>query len=153
MSKAKKTEDKDNSVYVSCGNVFEDLGLPNAEMLLLKADLGVRVMQIIEERKLRNKDVAAVWKVDPAEVSHILNGRFHKYSVERLCKFLLALGDDIEVVSRPKPKSRAKAEISGRCYAPVKKIAPAERAQLKPQHKTKPAAKPKKQPAPKRKAA
>ena len=81
----------------SSGNVFEDLNLPDAEELLLKAKLGYEVFQIIEERKLTQKEAAKILGVKQPEISRLKNGKFNHYSVERLLTFLTLLNHDIEI--------------------------------------------------------
>ncbi len=81
----------------SSGNVFEDLNLPNAEELLLKAQLGYEVFQIIEARKLTQAEAAKILGVKQPEISRLKNGKFNHYSVERLLTFLTRLNHDIEI--------------------------------------------------------
>lgn len=50
----------------SSGNVFEDLGLPDAEKLFLRATLGFKVFQIIEERRLTQAEAAKILRGEAA---------------------------------------------------------------------------------------
>ncbi len=81
----------------SSGNVFADLNLPDADELLLKAELGFAVFQIIEERKLTQAEAANILGVKQPEISRLKNGKFNHYSVERLLTFLTLLNRDIEI--------------------------------------------------------
>ncbi len=81
----------------SSGNVFEDLNLPDAEELFLKATLGFEVFQIIEKRKLTQAEAAEILGVKQPEISRLKNGKFNHYSVERLFTFLTRLNCDIEI--------------------------------------------------------
>ncbi|MCI0641104.1 MAG: helix-turn-helix domain-containing protein [Gemmataceae bacterium] len=85
----------------SSGNVFADLGLPNAEELLAKAELVQRISDQIEERKLTQAQAAALLGIDQPKVSALLRGKLDGFSTERLFRFLNALGNEIEVVIRP----------------------------------------------------
>ena len=80
----------------SSGNVFEDLGLPDAEGLFLRATLGFKVFQIIEDRKLAQAEAAGTLGVKQPEISRLKKGKFNHYSVERLMTFLNRLNLDVE---------------------------------------------------------
>ncbi len=90
---------------VSSGNVFEDLGLPDSDEMLVKAELVLQISRIIEERGLTQVEAAELLGVDQPKVSALLRGRLRGFSVERLSRFLNALGQDVEIVVRPKPRS------------------------------------------------
>ena len=93
------------------GNVFADLGLPDAEELLVKATLAIEIERIIRQRKLTQRAAAALMGIDQPKVSHILRGRLQGYSTERLMGFLTALGRDIEIVVRKAPRSRRQGRV------------------------------------------
>ena len=99
--------DKETTVTPSSGNVFADLGLPNAEDLLAKANLALHIRRTIEARKLTQKQAATILGLDQPKVSSIVNGHLEGFSTERLMRFLNDLGCDVKVtVSAPHPKSR-----------------------------------------------
>ena len=80
------------------GNVFADLGFPDAEAHLLKAQLVTRIEKIIRQRKLKQVDAAALLGLSQPDVSRLLRGNFREYSVERLRGLLIALGRDVGIV-------------------------------------------------------
>jgi predicted XRE-type DNA-binding protein len=84
----------------SSGNVFADLGLPDAEGQLLKAELVTRIDEIIRRRGLKQVEAARVLSLSQPDVSRLLRGSFREYSVERLLRLLTALGRDVEIVIR-----------------------------------------------------
>ena len=86
---------------VGSGNVFEDLGLPNAEEHLVKAQLVFKIDTILKQRGLRQADAAELFGVKQPDVSKMLRGEFRQFSVERLLRFLVALNQDVEIVVRP----------------------------------------------------
>jgi predicted XRE-type DNA-binding protein len=98
-------------VTPSSGNVFADLGLPNADEEAAKVDLAFEISQIIEERGLTQTQAAEVMGVDQPKVSALVRYRLDGFSMERLYRFLNALGRDIEIVVKPKPKSRKEATL------------------------------------------
>ncbi len=82
----------------SGGNVFADIGLPNAEEHLIKAKLAVKIDRLMRERRLKQIDAAKLFGVRQPDVSKLLSGDFRQFSVERLMRFLVALGQDVEIV-------------------------------------------------------
>jgi predicted XRE-type DNA-binding protein len=87
------------------GNVFEDLGFPDADTHLLKAGLVSRIDQIVRDRRLTQAKAAELLGLSQPDVSRLLRGHFRDYSLERLFRLLTALGRDVEIVVR-KPRAR-----------------------------------------------
>lgn len=85
----------------SSGNVFADIGLPNAEDHLIKAQLVFKIDGLIKKRGLRQAEAAKLLSVKQPDVSKMLRGDFRQFSVERLMRFLVALGQDVEIVIKP----------------------------------------------------
>jgi predicted XRE-type DNA-binding protein len=96
----------------SSGNVFDDLGLPNPEERLMKADLSIQIARIIRERGLTQREAAKEMGIDQPKVSNILRGRLSGFSMERLTVLLMRLGSDVEMVVRPKAESRRQGVFS-----------------------------------------
>jgi predicted XRE-type DNA-binding protein len=94
------------------GNVFADLGLPDAEEHLLKAQLVSRIDGIIRRRKLTQTKAAELLGLSQPDVSRLLRGHFRDFSLERLLRLLLALDRDIEIVIRRRPRSRSRGRLS-----------------------------------------
>ena len=92
-------------------NVFADLGRPDAEAHLLKADLVIRIDKIIRQRGLKQVEAAKLLGLSQPDVSRLLRGNFREYSVERLLRLLTALGRDVEIVIR-QPKSQRQGRLS-----------------------------------------
>jgi predicted XRE-type DNA-binding protein len=83
------------------GNVFRDIGMPNPEEHLVKAQLVFRIDGIIKERRLKQVEVADLLGIRQPDVSKMLRGEFRQFSVERLLRFLVALNQDVEIVVKP----------------------------------------------------
>ena len=96
----------------STGNVFEDLGLADAGEHLIKAGLVVRIDQIIRQRKLTQAAAAQLMGIDQPKVSTMLAGQFRGYSFERLMRFLVALGHDVEFVVKPRRRAFDELRVS-----------------------------------------
>jgi predicted XRE-type DNA-binding protein len=92
--------------------VFADLGLPNPEDRLAKAELARRISEIIAERRLTQLAAAALLGIDQPKISALVRGRLGGFSLERLMRFLNVLGRDVEIVVKPKPKGRRHATLS-----------------------------------------
>jgi len=89
----------------SSGNVFADMGLPNAEEKKTKVRLAFEINQIIEDHGLSQIVAARRLKINQPKISALTNYRLEEFSVERLMNFLAALDRDVEIVIRRKPKS------------------------------------------------
>ncbi len=83
------------------GNVFADLGLPNADELLAKAELAIRITDILRRRRLTQVQAAEILGVDQPKVSALIRGRLAGFSIERLLRFLLLLGADVAITIQP----------------------------------------------------
>lgn len=90
------------------GNVFADLGLPDAEDLLGKAQLARRIAEIIQGRRLTQSDAAGLLGATQPIVSNLMNGKLSGFSIERLLRFLNALDRDVDIVVKRRPRSRAR---------------------------------------------
>jgi predicted XRE-type DNA-binding protein len=91
----------EEAVEASSGNVFADLGLKNPEELLAKAELVQRISDVIAERKLTQVRAAKLLGIDQPKVSALLKGKLDGFSIDRLFRFLNALGRDVEITVRP----------------------------------------------------
>lgn len=94
-------------VEQSTGNVYEDLGFPEASTELAKAELVRKISEIIEERGLTQAQAAKALGVDQPKVSALVRGRLGGFSTERLFKFLNALDREVEIVVRPVRRKRS----------------------------------------------
>jgi predicted XRE-type DNA-binding protein len=82
-------------------NVWLQLGFPDAEEHFLKAELVLRLGKTIESHGLTQSTAAHRIGTTQPELSKILRGKFSEVSLERLLRFLCALGLDIEVRIAP----------------------------------------------------
>lgn len=82
-------------------NVFKDLGVPNAEEHFVKAQLVFKIDAILKKRKLRQVEAARLLGIRQPDVSKMFRGEFREFSVERLLRFLVALGQDVEIAVKP----------------------------------------------------
>ena len=100
---------KETKIEHGSGNVFKDLGHPDADAHLLKAELVTRIDEIIRQRGLKQVEAAKLLGLSQPDVSRLLRGSFREYSMERLLRLLTVLGRDVEIVIR-----RSQSQQSGR---------------------------------------
>jgi len=81
----------------SSGNVFADLGRPNADELLAKSQVAIEIANIIKKKRLTQKKAADLLGIDQPKVSALLRGKLRSFSLERLFRFLNALGTSVIV--------------------------------------------------------
>ncbi len=86
---------------VSSGNVFADLGFAAPEEELARSELAHRIATIIEDRGLTQAEAATLMGINQPKVSALVRGRLEGFSLERLTRYLIALGQDVEIIVRP----------------------------------------------------
>jgi predicted XRE-type DNA-binding protein len=91
-------------VIEGSGNVFADLGVCEPEEELAKAQLASLIREAIRRRRLTQAAAAALTGLDQPKVSALVNGRLGGYSGDRLMRCLTALGQDVEIVVRTRPR-------------------------------------------------
>lgn len=94
------SRNKEIAIESGSGNVFEDLGLPDAPDLLVKAELAGKIADIIDERALTQAEAAELLGTSQPTVSSLLNGRLAGFSLDRLVRFLNSLDRDVDIVVR-----------------------------------------------------
>ena len=99
------------SVTPTSGNVFADIGLPDPDEELTKAQLASQIRQVVKRRRLTQVAAASLMAIDQPKVSALLNGRLGNFSSERLMRLLTALGQDVEITVKAKPRNRAHGRI------------------------------------------
>jgi predicted XRE-type DNA-binding protein len=98
-------------VYHGSGNVFADLELPDAEEIQAKAELARQILSIITKRNLTQVMAAEILGIDQPKVSALMRGKQRGFTMERLFHFLNALGRDVQIVVKAKPRSRQQAHL------------------------------------------
>jgi len=83
------------------GNVFADLGLPDAAARQTKTQLAMAVNGLLKARGIKQAEAARILGVPQPKVSALANYRLDHFSVEKLMCFLNALDRDVEIVIRP----------------------------------------------------
>jgi predicted XRE-type DNA-binding protein len=99
-------------VDVGSGNIFADLGLPDADTHFLKAQIVSEIYRLTNERKLTQAQAGKLMGITQPEVSRMFKGKFREYSVDRLMGFLTDFDRDVEIVVRPHKKSGKAGRIT-----------------------------------------
>jgi predicted XRE-type DNA-binding protein len=100
---------KNIEVEVGSGNIFADLGLPQADEMLLKSQIVVMLHRLIKARKLTQTAAAKRIGIGQPDLSNVLRGRFRGYSTERLMRMLTAFDQDVEITVRPRRRKKGTA--------------------------------------------
>jgi predicted XRE-type DNA-binding protein len=95
----------------SSGNVFADLGVPNADQELVKAQLTLQIYRIVKKRGLTQGQAAKILGLKQPHVSLLMRNRAGTFSVGRLMEFLTALGQDVEVTVRPMRREHGEMSV------------------------------------------
>ena len=96
---------------VGTGNVFADLGYPRPEEAAVKAELAHKITKIIERRRLTQAEAAEVLDVDQPKISALRRGKLSGFSLDRLVRFLVLLGSDVQIVVKEQRRSRRRARL------------------------------------------
>jgi predicted XRE-type DNA-binding protein len=104
-------DQKASNMEESSGNVFADLGLPNAEQELLKARLILQIYEIIKQRGLTQSEAGRILGIKQPHVSALMRNRSGNFSLGRLMTFLTALDQDVEITVRPKRSEHAEVSV------------------------------------------
>ena len=110
-SKARKTNKRLSYATEGSGNVFADLGLPNPEQELLKAQLTLQIYTILKDSGMTQVEIAKILGVRQPQVSLLMRNRAGNFSVGRLMEFLTALCQDVEITVRPTNKEHGALSV------------------------------------------
>ena len=83
------------------GNVFADLGLPDAGERQTKTRLALALNRIIKAQGLKQVAAARLLGMPQPKVSALVNYQLDGFSVEKLMEMIVALGRDVEIIVRP----------------------------------------------------
>lgn len=109
--KPKKTGKRVAHVTEGSRNVFADLGLPNPEQELLKAQLTLQIYTILKDSGMTQVEIAKILGVRQPQVSLLMRNRAGNFSVGRLMEFLTALRRDVEITVRPTDKEHGALSV------------------------------------------
>lgn len=94
---AEKPDVQEIEHYVSCGNVFADLGLPNAEELELKSQMSIEIEHAIKAKRLTKNHAATLLGISKEQLGNLLGRSFSDFTLSQLTGYLHCLGYDVQL--------------------------------------------------------
>ena len=99
-------------VRAGSGNVYADIGVPDAEAMLIKAQLMTKIAELIKRKSLTQTQAGHLLGLPQPKVSALLRGNFRGVSERRLLDCLTRLGSDVQVVVKTVPRHRGSGKLS-----------------------------------------
>ena len=97
----------DNDIIHGSGNIFRDLGHPEADREQLRALLAARIIGVLDDRQLTVRAAHDTTGIAAADFSRIRNARLDRFTIDRLMMILSSLGQEVEVTVNVHPRSDA----------------------------------------------
>jgi predicted DNA-binding transcriptional regulator AlpA/predicted XRE-type DNA-binding protein len=85
------------------GDMLTTLGIADRDIEAAKADLVAHVHRLLEHRRVWPEEAAAILNVSASELPALFRGRLATCSLDQLVRVSAWLGDDIDILIRPKP--------------------------------------------------
>ena len=109
--KKRRVNAREATVRQGSGNVFADLGIPNPEQELLKAELTLQIYRIIKQRNLTQTQAGKILGISQPYVSALARNRAGNFSVGKLLDFLTSLGQNVEISVKPARKEQGELSL------------------------------------------
>jgi predicted XRE-type DNA-binding protein len=111
------------------GNVFRDLGKPNADLSHARAILAAKIIGVLDDRKLSLRAAEGLTGVDAAEFSRIRTAKLGRFTIDRMIKILGKLGQEVNVEVTVRPMA---GRSLGKRRPGVAGVAPSRSSQSSP---------------------
>ena len=102
---------KSTRFEVGSGNVFADLGLKDADQLMARSQIGFHVFKILEQKRLKQREIASLLAIAQSDVSHLMNGHFSRFTTDKLLDFLRRLDRKVTIEVSPHHKGEPYQEV------------------------------------------
>lgn len=112
MSKRRSKSSRAIEIQEGSGNVYADLGYPDAEEMLVKAKLVRKISEIVRSKGLTQVETAKILGLTQPKVSALLRGQFRGVSERKLIDCLTSLGRDVEIVVKDAPRRRDSGRVT-----------------------------------------
>ncbi len=86
---------------IGTGNVFADLGLDDAEELQTRGMIGFHVVELLKRKDMKQRKIVELLEIKQSEVSHLLNGHFSRFTVDKLLDFLKRMNQKVTIQISP----------------------------------------------------
>jgi hypothetical protein len=101
-----------NDIEKGSANIFEDLGLPDAAEMQVKATLAAKIGEILKQRHLTQVQAAEILGMPQPKLSNMSRGQFRGISEAKMLECMNRLGRDVQIVVRKPSRSRATGRTS-----------------------------------------
>ena len=98
--------DDDRAIVRGGDNPFQDVGLPDADTLLIKADLAAGIMRVLRERQMSGAKAAELAGVAEADISRIRRASLDRFTIDRLVRILNRLDRQVQVAVSLRPRGQ-----------------------------------------------
>ena len=85
----------------SSGNFFADLGIEGAEQLQARGMIGIHIVNLLNAKDMKQREIADLLAIKQAEVSHLLNGNFSRFTIDKLLDFLKRMNQKVTISISP----------------------------------------------------
>ncbi len=103
-------------VEMSSGNVFADIGLPDADKLKIKSGLVIEITRAVRNLDLSQEEAGRRMGLPQSKLSGLFRGDFSNVSERKLMDCLNRLGYDIEIKVKPAAKSVGHLMLAIACH-------------------------------------
>ena len=93
-------------------NVYADPGYPDADEILVKAQLVSKIAELIKRRGLTQVEAAKLLELTQPKISAMLRGQFRGFSERKLMDCLTSLGRNVQIVIKEAPKRRESGRLT-----------------------------------------
>ena len=101
-----------NDIEKGSANIFEDLGLPDAAEMQVKATLAAKIGEILKQRHLTQVQAAEILGMHQPKLSNMLRGQFRGISEAKMLECMNRLGRDVQIVVRKPSRSKTTGRTS-----------------------------------------
>ena len=101
----------DMDIIRGSGNVFRDLGHPDADREQLRALLAAQIIGVLDDRKLTVRAAHELTGVAAADFSRIRKANLGRFTIDRLMTILGGLGQEVDVTVQVHPRQPTDSEI------------------------------------------
>lgn len=112
MASARHAKHARIEIEAGSGNVFQDLGLPDAGDRLAKAQLARVIRQIVKDKQWTQRRAADVLRIATSDISDLMRGKLTRFSQERLERFLNSLDMDVHIRVSPRAAGKKRASVT-----------------------------------------
>ncbi|MFN7834351.1 MAG: helix-turn-helix domain-containing protein [Burkholderiaceae bacterium] len=96
----------------STGNVYADLGMVDADEMIVKAQLATKIGEIIKGRKWSQQQASDILGIPQSKLSKMLRGQFRGVSETKMLDCLVRLGRDVQIVVGPARRAASTGRVA-----------------------------------------